>query len=134
MNWPTSAQVAAQKANYPVGTRVELISCTDQFTDLKPGDQGVVRYVDDIGTCHIIWDNGSSLGMALGEDVIKKLPQIAETIIDQINKVRISGKANMLAIHDVQRIAFDNMYCELVDFIETNPKAYQRFILTGVVE
>jgi len=134
MNWPTSAQIAAQKANYPAGTRVELCSTSDPYTELKPGDQGVVRWVDDIGTCHVAWDNGSSLGMALGEDVIKKLPLITDTIIDQINKVRISGKANMLALNDVQRIAFDNLYCELVDFIETSPKAYQRFILTGIVE
>ena len=134
MNWPTSAQVAAQKANYPAGTRVELVHTSDKFTELKPGAVGTVRHVDDIGTCHISWDNGSSLGMALGEDVIKKLPLITDTIIDQINKVRISGKANMLALNDVQRIAFGNMYCELVDFIETSPKAYQRFILTGIVE
>ena len=134
MNWPTSAQVAAQKANYPAGTRVELVSCTDKLTELRPGMTGEVRAVDDAGTVFVNWSNGSGLGMVYGEDVIRKLPLITDTIITQINAVRAGGKANMLALNDVQRIALDNMYCELVDFIETHPKAYQRFILTGIVE
>ena len=32
------------------------------------GTLGTVRYVDDIGTIHIKWDNGSSLGLVIGED------------------------------------------------------------------
>jgi len=134
MNWPTSAQVAAQKANYPAGARVELVSTSDPYTELLPGTQGTVKHVDDAGTIFVNWQNGSGLGMVYGEDVIKKLPLITDAIIDQINKVRLSGKCNMLSLNEVQRVAFDNMYCELVDFIETDRKAYQRFILTGIVE
>ena len=53
------------------GKRIELISTTDPYTELKPGDRGTVNFVDDLGTIHIIWDNGSQLGLVPGEDQYK---------------------------------------------------------------
>ena len=50
------------------GKRIELISTTDPYTELKPGDQGTVDFVDDTGTIHVSWDNGSQLGLFPGED------------------------------------------------------------------
>ena len=58
---------------YPEGCRVELVCMNDPYTRLVPGDQGEVAFVDDIGTVHVHWDNGSSLGVAYGEDLIKRL-------------------------------------------------------------
>lgn len=43
--------------------RVRFISSDDRFTKLKNGDMGIVKSVDDFGTVHISWDNGSVLGM-----------------------------------------------------------------------
>jgi hypothetical protein len=37
------------------------------------GTKGTVMYVDDVGTVHVSWENGSSLGAVLGEDVIRKI-------------------------------------------------------------
>lgn len=51
--------------------RIELISTTDPYTELKPGDLGTVDFVDDMGTIHITWDNGSQLGLVPGEDQYK---------------------------------------------------------------
>lgn len=66
-------QAVAIRAQYPKGTRVELISTTDPYTRLAPGTQGTVSSVDDIGTIHVNWDSGSSLGMIPGEDEIRKI-------------------------------------------------------------
>ena len=55
------------------GKRIELISTSDPYTTLKPGDGGTVDFVDDIGTIHISWDNGSKLGLVPGEDRFKIL-------------------------------------------------------------
>lgn len=52
---------------YPEGTRVELISMNDVQAPPK-GTLGTVFYVDDIGTIHVKWDNGLSLGVVYGED------------------------------------------------------------------
>ena len=52
---------------------VELVFMNDPYTILKPGDQGTVIAVDDVGTVHIAWDRGSSLGAAYGEDRIRRI-------------------------------------------------------------
>ena len=63
----------ARRVRFAPGTRVELVSMTDPYTNLKPGDQGKVTFVDDTGTVFIDWDNGSGLGAAYGADTIKLL-------------------------------------------------------------
>lgn len=61
------------REEYPEGTRVELVSMNDPYSSISPGDQGTVQYVDDIGTIRVSWDCGSSLGIAYGEDSVRKL-------------------------------------------------------------
>lgn len=60
--------VARLRERYPVGARVELTHMNDPFTSLCEGEKGTVLCVDDIGTIHVAWDCGSSLGVAYGED------------------------------------------------------------------
>lgn len=56
------------RAAYPVGAKVRLDHTSDPYTDLKPGDEGRVAFIDSAGTVHIVWQNGSTLGMIPGED------------------------------------------------------------------
>jgi hypothetical protein len=51
-----------------VGKKVQLVYTDDQYTKLKPGDFGVVRLVDDTGTIHVNWEDGSNLGLIPGVD------------------------------------------------------------------
>lgn len=51
-----------------IGERIRLVSTTDEFTTLRYGDEGVVDFVDDMGTVFVKWDNGSNLGLIAGED------------------------------------------------------------------
>lgn len=71
--FPAHEAVKRLRRQYPAGCRVELVSMDDPYTKLKPGDQGAVIAVDDAGTVHIDWDNGSSLGAAYGADVIRRV-------------------------------------------------------------
>ena len=50
------------------GRRIELISTNDPYTNLRKGDRGTIDFVDDMGTLHVTWDNGSTLGLVPGED------------------------------------------------------------------
>ena len=59
------------------------------------------------------------------------MSKITDTIFAQIMEVRSSGKCNMLDSIAVQRYAFDHDMYELVEYIETNRKAYAMFILRG---
>ena len=71
--YPKRETVERLRASYPKGTRVELIEMDDPYRDMPAGLRGTVVAVDDIGTVHIAWDNGSSLGAAYGVDRIRRI-------------------------------------------------------------
>ena len=50
-----------------IGKRVRFLRSSDLYTKLVYGDEGVVVSVDALGTVHIAWDNGSTLGMITEE-------------------------------------------------------------------
>ena len=45
------------------GRRVRLEHTDDPYTQLQPGAEGTVTLVDDLGTVHVRWDDGSTLGL-----------------------------------------------------------------------
>ena len=50
-----------------VGDRIRLLAMDDiQAPPL--GTEGIVKCIDDIGTIHVHWDTGSSLGLVPGVD------------------------------------------------------------------
>ena len=57
-----------------VGDRVRLIACDDPHTRLTPGAEGTVSLVDDLGTLHVTWDDGSNLGLIPDLDQFTVLP------------------------------------------------------------
>lgn len=63
------------KNMYPEGTRVECISMEDPYSPVPSGTRGTVVAVDDMATIHVSWDNGSGLGLVVGEDRFRKLTQ-----------------------------------------------------------
>ena len=50
-----------------VGERVRFIRSSDPYTKLVNGDEGVITGEDSLGTVHIKWDSGSTLGMIQSE-------------------------------------------------------------------
>lgn len=66
------AELESLRVQYPKGTRVELVKMDD--VQAPPvGTKGTVIGVDDIGSIMVNWDNGSSLNVVYGEDVVKVL-------------------------------------------------------------
>lgn len=55
-----------------VGKRVELVYMNDGQAP-PVGTKGVVTRVDDMGTIHVNWENGSSLGLIPDEDKFRIL-------------------------------------------------------------
>ena len=69
MNRLTPERLKALREQYPRGCRVRLNHMNDPFRpDLKEGALGTVLCVDDIGTIHVAWDCGSTLGVIYGVD------------------------------------------------------------------
>lgn len=60
------------KIQYPIGTIVKLVLMEDSFAP-KKGTLGKVFHIDDTGTIHVKWENGSTLGVVYGIDRIEKV-------------------------------------------------------------
>lgn len=58
-------------------TRVELVHTSDPYTSLKPGSQGTVTLVDALGTVHVKWDSGQTLGLIAEVDDWRVLEEAA---------------------------------------------------------
>ena len=65
--FPSRSTIEYLRSVYKEGTRVELVSM-DDFQAPPKGTRGTVMFVDDIGSIHVIWDTGSTLAVAYGED------------------------------------------------------------------
>lgn len=68
----TNNEIEQLRKRYPTGTRVRLTRMEDLQAP-PVGCLGTVRLVDDIGTIHVSWDNGSSLGVVYGVDQIERI-------------------------------------------------------------
>ena len=64
---PSRKEIERLRSLYREGARVELVSM-DDIQAPPVGTRGTVRFVDDIGSVHVSWDNGSSLALAYGVD------------------------------------------------------------------
>lgn len=60
-------EIRRVKAAYPPGTSVQLVRMKD-IQAPPVGTLGIVRHVDDMGTIHVAWESGGSLGLVPGED------------------------------------------------------------------
>ena len=64
----TKTQLENLKALYPKHTKVQLVHMRDEYAPPE-GTIGYVTNVDDMGTIHVNWQNGSSLGLVEGVDL-----------------------------------------------------------------
>lgn len=60
------------RKKYPEGTKVKLI-CMNDYEAPPKGTIGEVIYIDDMGTIHVNWENGSSLGLVPRADAWETL-------------------------------------------------------------
>jgi hypothetical protein len=67
-------RIEVLKKQYPSGCKLELVSMDDEFAP-PAGTKGTVVHVDDIGTIHIAWETGSTLGVVPGVDMVRKLDE-----------------------------------------------------------
>ena len=68
-------ELEALRKKYPEGCRVELVRMDDPYREMPPGLKGVVTGVDDSGSVHVDWQNGSSLAVIFGEDECRRVDE-----------------------------------------------------------
>jgi len=66
------ARIEALRKEYPSGCRIELLKMDDPYAP-PIGTKGTVIGIDDIGSIMVCWDNGSSLNVAYGEDLARRI-------------------------------------------------------------
>lgn len=62
--------VKLYKVAYPKGMRVEMVEMDDP-QPVERGTRGTIEFVDDMGTIHVKWDNGRTLGLVPEVDEFK---------------------------------------------------------------
>lgn len=67
--------VQYHKKEYPTGTRVLLVHMNEDPRPVPDNTKGTVRWVDDIGQIHCIFNNGTSHTLIPGVDVFRKLKE-----------------------------------------------------------
>ena len=74
MKFPNRETVERVRREYPAGTRVELVRMDD--VQAPPiGTKGTVTGVDDTASVMVAWDNGSSLHVIYGENVVRRIKE-----------------------------------------------------------
>ena len=84
-------EVERIREQYPVGTRIELISMDDPYTPVESGMMGTVVIVDGAGTLHMKWDNGRTLGIVPGEDQFRVISKPAEETMESDQNQGMGG-------------------------------------------
>ena len=71
MQFPSKSYLEQLRKKYPAGTKLQLISMRDEKYPILPGTIGVVTHIDDMGSIHMKWQNGSSLALIPEVDSFK---------------------------------------------------------------
>ena len=72
MRFPVREAVERVRAQYPPGTRIELVHMDDAQAP-PVGTVGIVQGVDDTGSLLVAWSNNSSLNVVYGVDIVRRI-------------------------------------------------------------
>ena len=73
MQFPSKSYLEQLRRQYPKGTKLQLLSMRNEKYPILPGTIGEVTHIDDLGSIHMKWQNGSSLAIIPEVDSFKVL-------------------------------------------------------------
>lgn len=124
------------KELYKPGTKVRCLDYNDEYASIPEGTLGIVKFVDDIGTIHVSWENGSNLGVIVGVDNIEIVkPYRIESIPEITKNVHLERKQGSIITETAtvnHAVILDDSYFETFkdrlldeyDFIEEMNQKY----------
>ena len=71
MQFPSKSYLEQLRKQYPKGTKLQLLSMRNETYPVLPGTIGEVTHIDDAGSIHMRWENGSSLALISEVDSFK---------------------------------------------------------------
>lgn len=75
MQFPSKSYLEQLRKKYPVGTKLQLLSMRNETYPVLPGTVGEVTHIDDAGSIHMRWENGSSLALIPEIDSFQTVPE-----------------------------------------------------------
>ena len=63
MKFPNKAYLEQLRKQYPKGTKLQMITMRNEKYPIPPGTVGEVTHIDDMGSIHMKWENGSFLAI-----------------------------------------------------------------------
>ena len=63
MQFPNKAYLEQLRKQYPKGTKLQMITMRNEKYPIPPGTVGEVTHIDDMGSIHMKWENGSFLAI-----------------------------------------------------------------------
>ena len=117
------------KKKYTPGTIIKCLSMDDKQA-VPSGTLGVVTHVDDMGTIHMAWATGSTMGLIVGVDSF-------EVITDSMNLVEsdIEAKRYRFARVKVCELLISSLLSMLAVLLSGQVKIYftpKRLFVTSV--
>lgn len=67
----TTEEVKGIKQKYKVGSYIEIIRLYDYDIDVPTGTRAIIKHIDDMGTLHVICENGTKVDIVVGIDQFK---------------------------------------------------------------
>lgn len=124
------------KEKYQKGQRIECIDMQDAQA-VPSGTQGTIQFVDDMGTIHVAWDNGQSLGLIDGEDSFKIVQQELKSYETQFVNLEVNAplvrKSILEPKKNLIKVAIKLSYSDYYDLLE-NPMSDRDYIKEHVEE
>ena len=71
MQFPSKSYLEQLRKQYPKRTKLQLLSMRNEKYPVLPGTVGEVTHIDDVGSIHMRWENGSSLALIPEVDSFK---------------------------------------------------------------
>lgn len=124
------------KEKYQKRQRVECIDMQDAQA-VPSGTQGTIQFVDDMGTIHVAWDNGQSLGLIDGEDSFKIVQQELKSYETQFVNLEVNAplvrKSILEPRKNLIKVAIKLPYSDYYELLE-NPMSDRDYIKEHVEE
>ena len=111
--FPSKEEIREIKKRFKPGVRVTMDHMCITPTPIPDGTKGTVKYVDDAGTIHCLFDNGKSYGMSLYSDCFYYDSDGKDDDSDSIDSER-KQEESIPSTDDSQLREFRNMTTELL--------------------
>ena len=82
------------KKKYKVGMKVRLIKMYDYISPIPPLTTGIIENIDDMGTLHILWENGKILGVIVGIDKFEIICPVCSTKLKKVDNNYLCPNCN----------------------------------------